>query len=294
MSFERLDFEWVHVGAIPPDELLPARTALHNAAQYVAAAGKSLLPERADDSHTSMVWSERDQALIGERVGNPEGHDAFRVGLRLQDVTLLVLASGDFTAELSLEGRTLADGLDWLQSQVERFNGGPKKISLPTHYEILSPMNKRETFVIESREPYGELARYFANADRVFRSVREELPEVGPIRCWPHHFDTGGLLLLEPSKPAEEAKTIGFGLSPGDDNCGEPYFYINPYSQPDAAADRLPPLRGAGQWHTEGWVGALLPASQFTTLENPLEQKALVVSYFRTAWPAVSEILPAD
>ncbi len=294
MSIEQLDFEWEYAGAIPPDELVPARTALHNAAQYVAATGKALVPERADGSHTSMEWSNRLQALLGERIGDPEREDGFRVALRLPDVTLLVLESGDVTEVLPLEGRTLADGLAWLQAQVDRLGGAKKKLALPTHYEILSPMKKEETFVIESREACVELARYFANADRVFQALGDALPEASSIRCWPHHFDIGGLLVLEPSKPSEEARSVGFGLSPGDHDYSEPYFYINPYPSPDISKERLPGLEGSGIWHTEGWLGAVLPASRFSTLESGDEQKEIVKTHFLSGFGTALKILRVE
>ena len=289
MSIEQLDFEWEYVGAMPPRELVRARTVLHNAAQYVAAAGKTLLPERADDSQSGMEWSDHFQALVGEPIG-----DDLRVALRLSDVTLLVLESDGVTDELPLEDRTLVEGLIWLQAQVDRLGGAERKLTLPTHYEILSPMKKEENFVFESPEPYGELARYFANANRVFRALGEELPEASSIRCWPHHFDIGGLLVLDPSKPPEEAKTIGFGLSPGDDNYAEPYFYINPYPSPDISKGGLPDLDGAGIWHTEGWVGAVLPACRFSALESDDEQKEGVKTHLLSGFSTAFKILQVD
>ena len=51
--------------------------------------------------------------------------------------------------------------------------------------------------------------------------------------------------MLEPDKPFEEARQMGFGWSPGDTTYDQPYFYINPYGidRPDS----LPSLP-SGSW----------------------------------------------
>lgn len=74
-----------------------------------------------------------------------------------------------------------------------------------------------------------------------------------PVRCWPHHFDIATLHMLG------DGKTIGIGLSPGDDSIRDPYWYVNlwPYPHPS----RLQPLQ-FGMWFTEGWTGAEMPASK--------------------------------
>ena len=46
-----------------------------------------------------------------------------------------------------------------------------------------------------------------------------------------------------------------------DDSYAEPYWYVGPYPYPPVID--LPPLAGGGHWHTEGWVGAVLPASDY-------------------------------
>ena len=51
------------------------------------------------------------------------------------------------------------------------------------------------------------------------------------------------------------------GLSPGDGTFAEPYFYLLPWPSPPG---ELPKLDG-GHWHTEGWTGAVLEASEFTS-----------------------------
>ena len=58
---------------------------------------------------------------------------------------------------------------------------------------------------------------------------------------------------------AEEAKSVGVGMTPGDESYPEPYLYVTPWPYPDA--ETLPGL-ALGTWHTTGWTGAVLRASE--------------------------------
>lgn len=204
-----------------------ARLQLHWAAQLAATVGRTLATPRADDSHASFRWM--DGALVQE--------DRFRSGLRLHDLTLLL---GD--AELALDGRTLDDGFAWLAS---RAPGVRKQFDDPMPHHAVAdgaPFSRRDA------EAFEELARCYAEAAALLRAFSDD------VRCWPHHFDIATLLELG------GGKTIGIGRSPGDESCDEPYWYVNHY--PATARRDLPPLAGGGRWHTDGWVGAMLPLSR--------------------------------
>jgi hypothetical protein len=57
-------------------------------------------------------------------------------------------------------------------------------------------------------------------------------------------------------------RTMGIGMEPGDDYYDEPYFYLNMDPQPTAERVQSRPLWGEGRWHTNEWVGAVLPGSR--------------------------------
>jgi len=207
--------------------LTDARLQLHWAAQLAATVGRTLSPPRADDSHTSFRWA--GDALVQD--------DAFRSGLRLRDLTLLVGGN-----EFALDGRTLDDGFAWLQSQLPNVR---KEFNDPMPYHAV---RDGAPFSLRDRGAFEELSRDYAEAARLLRPIRDD------VRCWPHHFDIATLLELD------GGRSIGAGLSPGDASCDEPYWYVN-HHPPTSRCD-LPPLAGGGTWNTEGWVGAMLPASR--------------------------------
>jgi hypothetical protein len=213
-----------------------ARLAAHWAAQ-LAAAPASLLPRAPDDSHASLEW--RSGVLFGAPV------DGRRAGLRVDELTLVI----DSGASLPLSGRTLADGLAWLS---ERFG---RAVVRPSHDLPASPIATGGAFPPVT-SALGDLARLFATADTTLRALAASTAGASPVRCWPHHFDIATLISLD--APHRET-SIGAGLSPGDASYADPYWYVTPWPYPPL--DRLPHLP-AGHWHTERWVGAVLPASE--------------------------------
>lgn len=203
----------------------------HWAAQIVSAAGSSLLPAQPDFSHTNLGWSAEHEALLGQPLA--EGRQA---GLRLRDLSLFVTGSD---ARLSLPGSSVEAGLAWLSETLGASLTLPKH-DMPAQPAVLGPGNP-------------ELASWFATADAQIEGVAEGRS----VRCWPHHFDIATLLVIDEGKPAEEARSIGVGMTPGDGSYPEPYWYVTPWPYPDAATT-LSPLPGHARWHTEGWTGAVL------------------------------------
>ena len=205
-----------------------ARVQLHWAAQIPAGVGRTLIPRRDDDSNTAFRYA--NGALWQEQF------DGKRAGIRLHDLALLV--DGD---AFPLRGRTLDEGFAFVES---KFGAALKRpdVDLPEH-----AVQRGATFDPDAND-LETLAGDYADAASILEKVKD-----GPVLCWPHHFDIATLHTLGGDK------TIGIGLAPGDDAIREPYWYVNlwPYPEPW----RLPPLR-AGEWHTEEWTGAVLPAAQ--------------------------------
>ena len=213
--------------SVTRDDVLSA----HWAAQVVSAAGTTLLPARDDFGHTNLGWSSEHAALVGREL--PDGRAA---ALRLADLALLVV--GPSPAELPLEGRTLDEATGWL---AERLGA---ELARPAH-DMPDP---------PARFGRGspELSEWFAVARvEIFRTT-----EIEP-RCWPHHFDIAALLRLDDGR-GEDARSVGVGMTPGDASYDRPYWYVTPWPYP-ASTSELPALPSGGVWHTEGWVGAVLP-----------------------------------
>jgi len=249
---------WKTVGAVVPTQLVDSRLQLHYAAQVVASAGITFLAPTPDDSHPNLGWVESLGALMGRSLPGAEA----QVGLRVADLSLLLVnKSGEVSDEFALDGRKLDDGYAWLAEATtgagaELPSAGITRASykIPNH-----PIGKGEAFSCESHEPFAELARWFANGHETLSELAARVPGATDVRCWPHHFDVGSLVIVATKPDGALAKSIGLGLSPGDDGYAEPYVYVSPWPYPEPTA--LPSLASAGHWHTEGYSAAILTGS---------------------------------
>ena len=127
----------------------------------------------------------------------------------------------------------------------------------------------------------AELARWYHDGDFLLRDLAAHESGATEVRCWPHHFDIAAIVYLDRDRPAESARQIGFGLSPGDQHHPEPYFYLTPW--PIEVDVTFPPLPSGGRWQRSGFTGALLLASDL--LQGPADgQEERARAYFAAAF----------
>jgi len=89
------------------------------------------------------------------------------------------------------------------------------------------------------------------------------------VRCRPHHFDLATVANLGPG--GENPRSIGIGVSPGDEHYAQPYAYVSPSPRFDSRLDEPPK---PGRWHTEGFFGAV--ATGDALLAQPNRGQALL------------------
>lgn len=208
-----------------PDPLIDARLQAHWALQLASTIGRTTSEPAPDDSHAGFRWSEERRALRQE--------NRFRAGLRIHDLTLLV---GEET--FPLDGCTFDEGWSWIEQRVP---GVRRELDMPMpHHQVADGA----PFVIGSGEGLAELSADYSEAAGRLSRIHAD------VRCWPHHFDIATLIALG------EGRTIGVGMSPGDELISEPYWYVNHYPPTPRRRD-LPQLAGGGRWQTFGWVGAV-------------------------------------
>jgi len=279
---------WQRVGEPEPRALEHARIELHWAAQVPAALGSTLLEARPDASHQSLTWLEDPGVLATAPTAGPT---PVRGALRPDDLALLLLDGDGATLDSKpLAGATLGAALDWLRRAVERAVGSPvDELVRPDHELPHHPIADGEPFPGDDPAARAELARWFANAHGSLESLRAVRAAFAPVRCWPHHFDVASLWTLDRNADPERARSIGCGMTPGDASYPEPYFYVLPWPRPEASA--LPALADGGAWHTEGWTGAVLRASDVV---DHLDQAGRVMAFLDSGIEACSKLLGAD
>jgi hypothetical protein len=261
---------WPLLGRLDPAGLVDARLQAHHAVQLVVSLAVSFLPAAPDDSHTNLEWLPG-HALAGQAI--PAG-TGFRGALRFDPLMLLLLDSGGTVLdEYRLAGRTLAQAYRWLGEAVGTLGAAAGALTGRKHYSIPDhPVASGTPFQPDDRAS-RELAGYYEGASLALTELARSRADASAVRCWPHHFDIATLATTGPGR------TIGAGLSPGDDSYSEPYYYVTPYPYPTGS---LPPLR-LGLWHTTAWVGAVLPASTFARAGSAAAQRETIQSFLAEA-----------
>ena len=277
---------WEFVGRIPPDRIVPAREELHRAIQLPGCIGRCYARERQDDGHTAM----RFRGSLGAVVSEPAVESGIRLGLHLAGARLLFLDHhGGITSGFDLEERTLEEACQWLEALLEEAGEDPSQLRVePEEYSLPEhPLDEGAAFKFIYPAAFEELARFYANADALLSAVSAGYPHTSTVRTWPHHFDSAVSMSVDPAKSPEEARSVGVGFSPGDASYNEPYWYVTPWPYPEAT-DSMPTLEGGGHWHTEGWTGAVLPA---TRLEEDTLELEHVTEFLRTGIDGAQALL---
>ena len=188
--------------------------------------------------------------------------------MRIADLTLLVVDGAAVRARYPLHGRSISDATAWLRSQLAAVGADPTRYTLKRHYELPAhPVANGADFDTSQAQAFTQLSAWFGNGAAALGAVVAATPGASEVRCWPHHFDVASLIEID------AARSVGFGLEPGDAYYDEPYFYVNLHPAP-AAGTTLGTLDGGGSWHTREWIGAVLPGSRLAGSAAEQERQA--------------------
>jgi hypothetical protein len=253
--------DWAPIAGVDFARLHEARIHAHYATQWLARAARAYVPSKPDDSHTNLGW---DDAFGGLESHKMQGA---RVGLKFAPLALGILEGRDSTPSrmFGLDGHKEADARAWLGEELGHLGLDARALDAALPYRI--PVHK-----LSAGAPYSsaavadalrDLAGWYSNANRSIGRVRDAMIdrkfEVSPVRCWPHHFDLAALISLDAGRgTVQSARTVGVGLSPGDEHIGEPYFYVTPWPYPPAA--KLPRVPEIGGWYVKKFTAAVVPA----------------------------------
>ncbi|MEO8909031.1 MAG: hypothetical protein ABI408_02225 [Gemmatimonadaceae bacterium] len=256
---------WQPVRPEESTRLSDPRQQFHHAAQFAAAAGLSFLERLPDDSQATLEWIPSLAGLFSQVI---PAATFFRIGVTPTDLSVLIVTENDQPfARYKLHGHNIVDATDWIRAQVTSLGADSSRYTLKRPYEIPNhAVEMGDDFDSSDKAHFDELSRWFSNGAATIASFARTMREASEVKCWPEHFDIATLI------QATSDRTIGVGLEPGDNYYDEPYFYINMNPQPAALQARSRPLWGRGTWHTEGWVGAVLPGSRLGAASAQLEQ----------------------
>ena len=234
--------------------LKQARIALHYAIHLPMRAGKMILPKQADFSHTALLYNTDKNAF---QTADLDG-EGLTVGVVCETLTLEV-QDKEGIAEFALAPATRAQATTWLKNALEARGFDTQNFDKGANFDMPpSKIAEGTTFGDCDKNALNALGIWFHNAHIILAQIREQYVgsavKVSEVYCWPHHFDLACLISFDAGDP-ETARSVGVGISPGDDFFNGPYFYCNPYPTHDAMA--FPELPAPAFWNRDGFISAL-------------------------------------
>jgi hypothetical protein len=258
-------------------QLTDIRLQLHQAAQLLAALGISYLERKEDDSHTNMGWNISLQSLQSHDFG-PQN----KLRLLLNFPELQYRFYDDKQMEVfTLHGKKEADAVNWIKNILEQKNMDISRFTMKKHYEIpVTAQGRGQAYDLSDKYAFKKLSSHFDIAQKILTGIAKEYKNTSTVRCWPHHFDLGMLITLQDNKDAQQMKSIGIGLSPGDSSYDQPYYYVSPWPYPDKDLLNNSDLTADSFWHTEGFISAIFLAP---SSGNPTDTENKIIDFLTKA-----------
>ncbi|MEL6447247.1 MAG: hypothetical protein AAFQ62_04790 [Pseudomonadota bacterium] len=243
---------------VDPKALTPARALCHAAIQWPSRAARANLPATDDDGHSNLGWHQDLTALVGHPLAEAPGP---QLGFRFSDHHLIWLESGAVADALDCADQTDAALTTWCNAHLAASGlRGVEHAEIPYSLDRVDFAGFVDTGV---QAQSGALGAWYGAAQVALNAVvlayRDRAVIAPSLRCWPHHFDLGVLFALDEADP-EHARSVGMGLSPGDESYAEPYYYCTPWPTPEL----LPDAPDRMHWHREGFVSMVMPATRIT------------------------------
>ncbi len=244
-----------------PTDWQTTRDTLQQCARLLGNVRAALAPRQKHWFHITLFCG-----LNGLTTG-PLAVDDQRVAIDLNFLTgEVVFRTSDGDQSVSVDGQSIQQLATWLLDRLANVGCTPT-----VNIEPFSAVEPLAIDVAASRDLWS----IYATVDELFKRFRGGLrEETGPVHLWPHHFDLAVLWfsgrLVPDTDPCDEENAdeqMNFGFVPGDAAVPEPYFYITAYPTPEGFADNT--LPNGAYWHTDGFVGAILPYQHWCQHEQP-------------------------
>ena len=259
------------------EDIADALQQQHHAAQFIAMAGKHLIPQQPDDSNTNMEYILNEEILLGNAMNN-----GMRVALQLSELKISVLdKANDVKKVIALEGKTMQKVFDKLKQNLSDLGINVTGFKNELHYEIPShQLDIGAAFSIGDKQNFMENTTYRHNSGIAINETASVYNKAETVKVWPHHFDTGSFIPVSHNDKGEVSQSIGIGWAIPDSMVDEPYYYLSIWMEkPDDSLKTLPAL-AAGQWMIPNWNGAVLKHSEIQKQNSAEKQFELVKSFY--------------
>lgn len=259
------------------NSMLEALQEQHHAAQFIAMAGRHLIPQQPDDSNTNMEFLTDTGLLAGHELVK-----GVRLALHLSEMKFCILTPSGCAHEVPLAGKTKQEVFEEIKNMLVEAGVNTARLKYELHYEIPEhPLDKGAVFTMEDPQAYRKNMLHRHNAQIILEVIIKDYAGAEPVRIWPHHFDTGTLIPLERNVRGELIKSMGLGWAIPDTMVRGPYFYLSYWSEESAGPPDDLPAPGRGRWMIPDWNVAVLLLSRLLEADTSQGQHALAKEFFR-------------
>lgn len=257
------------------------------AAQFIALAGRYLIPKKTDGSNINMQFLPEKEMLMGNL--HP---DEWAVGVQLKMLTVQILDKNlNVQAEITLEGKSFDKAFQEFKTKLQHSGIDISGLKTEQPYELPTGGLKEGKFFKAGEQETTENIRYRHNAGLIINELAAKFTDVEPVRIWPHHFDTGTFITLTRNEKGDATKTIGLGWAVPDSMVAKPYFYLSFWSENPVEIEDNPVKLLAGKWMMPTWNGAILATSEIIQKETAEEQYLFVKDFFEVGLKKLFEKL---
>ena len=223
---------------------------LHLAAQYLAAAGKSFIDIKSDDSHTNLEWSIKEHLLRTWPLSKQEDI----LSLNYDSFSLIWSDQLGYRNELLLDRKSHKEIIEWLAIHSQNKLGKSYQYNL--HYELPYPFpDDNYTFYLSSINDTNNISKLLDIGQKALEQILINENLSSGIRVWPHHFDLGCFVT------PDDIKSIGFGLAIPDSEIDDFYYYVSGYHGENSIETKDFKTLQMGEWQTGKWKAATLKAT---------------------------------
>ena len=274
---------WKDIEPSDLELLKEIRIQYHQAIQSISAVGRHFLEPSPSDENATLSWNRSKHSLVGKWVDTD--HGSIRAGMSLTDAVIYLETAGTID-QFPLQGKTFGQLMVWLEEQVGRSGLPIASFSANLPYELPPyPKLGSKGFDLQAGELAAKFSYYFSNTYEVLDTLQWDFDEEGEVLVYPEHFDQALSVKLKDSGDVDTSTYVTLGMSPGDTEFAQPYFYVNSWPHVDETI--LKPLP-AGSWYTEDWVGGLITAEDIWPVQN---QKDYLTDFYRESSKQLRDFL---
>lgn len=266
-------FEWRQMLQLEPEHIRETKALMHQAIQNVAAVGRKFLPKSKNDVNASLIWVPGLSRMAGQWV---TGEVDFRSSLSIEKFEVFLVDKKVTTlASFQLEGKTYRQLMVWLEEQIGKLGMPAADLTMNLPYEIPNhPVREGSVFQLAHARAAVEFSKFYHNTYIILRKIKKQFESQNEILIWPHHFDIALSILIKDTGDPETDTIISFGMSPGDENFENPYFYVNTWPHVDTS--QCAKLSNNALWVSEDWTGAIMLSKHIYEAD---QQKRLEMFY---------------